>query len=257
MKRHVTLFPLLLVLAFASIIAGCDKKTDDTQYDKPSDFFQLEIGKYIIYRLDSLTFANYGLDEVIRSYQAKDIIEGTSTDLLGRPAWRVQRYLRPLNSTNEADWKAHLAYEIIKDKSTVEFNENNLRFIKLQTPVTIGRGFIGNGYLPDEPYSQYDISITENMKSWESTYDDMGEVEINGKKYENAVTVIQINDSSDVPIVNKQLPASKTVWIEQYAKNIGLIYRDVAIWEYQPPLTGSPDGKKIGFGIRLSILDHN
>ncbi|MDF2189466.1 hypothetical protein [Paraflavitalea sp. CAU 1676] len=257
MKRHVTLFSLIVLLALLVVVAGCDKKTDDTQYTTPSDYFRLEMGKYIIYRLDSLTFANYGVDDLVTSYQAKDIVEGIGSDLLGRPTWRVQRYLRPFSSTNEADWKASVAYEVIKDKSTIEINENNLRFIKLQTPIAEGRGFMGNGYLPDEPYNQYDISITENMQSWESSYEEFGPAEINGKTYDNTITITQVNDSSDVPIVSKQLPASKTVWVEKYAKDIGLIYRDVAIWEYQPPLSGSTEGKKIGFGIRLSIISHN
>ncbi len=256
MKRRATLLKSFTCLALVAIMIGCEKENDDTQYDKPTDYLQLEIGKYIIYRLDSLKFANFGLDEVIASYQAKEIVEGTGTDQLGRPSWRVQRYLRGLNSTSEADWRESVAYEVIKGDNTIEVNESNLRTIKLQGPVKEGRSWLGNGYLPDEPYSEYEFSVTESMEFWDYTYEEFGAADINGKAYDNTITVTQINDSSDVPVIDIQRPGSKTVWIEKYAKDIGLIYREVAIWEYQPPAT-DPNGKKIGFGFRLSILDHN
>lgn len=256
MKRRVTLLHCFVCLALLATIIGCEKEKDDTQYDKPTDYLQLAIGKYIIYRLDSLQFANFGLDEVISSYQAKEVVEGTGTDQLGRPSWRIQRYLRDLNSTNEADWRETVAYEVTEGDNTIEVNENNLRTIKLQGPVKEGRSWLGNGYLPDEPYSQFEFSVTESMEFWDYTYEEFGAAEINGKAYDNTITVTQINDSSDVPVIDIQRPGSKTVWIEKYAKDIGLIYREVAIWEYQPPAT-DPNGKKIGFGFRLSILDHN
>lgn len=257
MKKRFTLLQWFSCLALLAILIGCEKKTDDTQYDQPTDYLQLEIGKYITYRLDSTRFANFGLDEVIASYQAKDVVEGTYTDALNRPTWRIQRYLRDINSTNEADWQANIAYEVIKGENTIEVNENNLRFIKLQGPVKEGHSWMGNGYLPDEPYSQYEFSITEGMEFWEYTYEEFGVTEMNGKTYDNTITVTQINDSTDIPVIDPYRPGSKTVWIEKYAKNIGLIYRDVAIWEYQPPVGSEPQGKKVGFGIRLSILDHN
>lgn len=257
MKRRFTLLLCFSLLALLVVISSCEKETDNTENDQPTDYFQLEIGKYIIYRLDSLRFTNFGLDEVTNSYQAKEIVEGTTTDLLGRPGWRIQRYLRPLNSTNENDWRASLSYELIKGDNTLEVSEGNLRFVKLQGPIKEGRSWLGNGYLPDEPYSQYEFSVTESMEFWDYSCESFGATEeLNGKTYDNTITITQINDSSDVPVIDINQPGSKTVWVEKYAKNIGLIYRDVALWEYQPPVGADP-GKKVGFGVRLSILDHN
>lgn len=256
MKRSATLLSLCSLLALFIALNGCEKEKDDTQYEVPTDYMQLEIGKYIIYRLDSLKFANFGVDEVTTSYQAKEIVEGTGTDMLGRPSWRIQRYLRSLNSTNEADWKESVAYEVIKGDNIIEVYEGNLRFVKLQAPVKEGRSFIGNNYLPLDPYNQFEFTVTQNMEFWDYKYEEFGAADLNGKAYDNTITVNQINDSSDVPVIDVQRPGSKTVWIEKYAKNIGLIYRDVALWEYQPPV-GSEPGKKIGFGLRMSILDHN
>jgi hypothetical protein len=39
-------------------------------------------------------------------------------------------------------------------------------------------------------------------------------------------------------------------------KGVGLIYREFLHWEYQGGETGVP-GYFVGYGIKLSILDHN
>jgi hypothetical protein len=40
--------------------------------------------------------------------------------------------------------------------------------------------------------------------------------------------------------------------VEKYAKNIGLVYKELTMWDYQPNT-----GAKTGFGIRLRMIDHN
>jgi hypothetical protein len=65
-------------------------------------------------------------------------------------------------------------------------------------------------------------------------------------------------DSTNVPITSPTVFASITYWSETYAKHIGLVYRRTEMWEYQPPTPdGSQQGYKIGFGLTLSIVDHN
>lgn len=257
MKRSVgVLFTLLCLLTFT--IPGC-KKTDDGPYYAPADYFRAETGKYIIYQLDSTRFANYGQDKVVTSYQAKDVVENISTDLLGRPAYLIQRYLRGINSTSESDWHENIAYLITIDSSntTLEVLENNLRYVKLQGPLRSGHTWLGNGYLPDDPFSVYEFSAAVNIPYWNYSIDESYEtLDILGKTYDNVVTVTQIDDSSNVPILNKQMIAQKMKWTEQYAKNIGLISKEVILWEYQPEVNNA-DGYTTGFGIKLTILDHN
>jgi hypothetical protein len=79
---------------------------------------------------------------------------------------------------------------------------------------------------------------------------------INNQSYDSTITITQINDSSNVPVINPSVIGQKMRWIEKYAKNVGLVYKDVLIWEYQPP-TGNLDPYRTGFGLRLTILDHN
>jgi len=256
MKRRFRPLPWIACLLLLAAM-GCEKETDNTVYDKPADYFALQVGKYIHYRVDSTRFFQFGQLEQVFSYQAKEVVEGTTTDLLGRQAWRVVRYMRPLNSTNDLDWTPNITYEIIPGDNYVEVLEDNNRFVKLTGPVKEGHNWIGNGYLPYEPFPKYDFTAAMDIHDWDYTLEDVGATtSINNQPYDSTITITQVNDSSNVPVTNPVKPGSKTVWIEKYAKNIGLIYKDVLIFEYQPP-TGTADPYRAGFGIRLSILDHN
>jgi hypothetical protein len=128
--------------------------------------------------------------------------------------------------------------------------------------VTEGTSWNGNNYLPYAPYQDvFQFSYQINTKwlppTWNYTYSKVNKpFTIGNKTYDSTVTVQQVNDSSNVPIVIDTLFASRTYWTETYAKNIGLIFRQTIMWEYQPAVNGNL-GYKIGFGIKLSIIGHN
>jgi hypothetical protein len=226
-------------------------------YTKPADLFPSQIGKYIIYRLDSTSIANFGQDEIVTSYQAKDVVEGTSTDLLGRPCLRVVRYLRDVNSNNDQDWVTNIVYDVTPGDNYVEVYENNLRFLKIQGPVKEGRSWIGNGFLPEYPFPKYDFTAALSMKSWEYVCENVDATEdINGTTYDSTVTITQINDSTNFPVENPFKTGQKLRWIEKYAKNIGLIYKEAIVMEYQPQTT-TEDAYTTGFGLKLTIISHN
>jgi hypothetical protein len=44
--------------------------------------------------------------------------------------------------------------------------------------------------------------------------------------------------------------------IERYAKNIGLVYKELLMWEFQAT-PGGQGGSLTGFGVKLTMIDHN
>lgn len=256
MKKSIIAVMLTGVLVYAISVSGCNKKDEDAG-DQVTDYMNLQVGKYVIYRLDSLTFIDRGQKDTIASYQAKDVVEGAITDNLGRPGWRIVRYLRDVNSTDEGDWDATLAYQVTPTRGTLEVIETNLRYLKLIYPVKEGVTWKGNPYLPDNPYFDlYPFSNDEDIQTWDYTYQDAGaSVTLGNKNYDTTITVLQAADSTNLPI-QAGIPASKTLWIEKYARNIGLIYKEVEMWEYQPA-TSTQSAYRQGFGIKMTILDHN
>jgi DNA modification methylase len=50
-----------------------------------------------------------------------------------------------------------------------------------------------------------------------------------------------------------ELPFGSTTYsIEKYANGIGLVYKEMIMWDYQPS-----SASKTGFGIKLTMIDHN
>lgn len=256
MKKKYLYF--LLALSIAVILESCKKQTDTIASSPLIAYMPMEPGKYIHYRLDSTRYVDFGQRDTLVSYDARDVIDAAITDNEGRTSYRVIRYLRDIASTDTADYAPAMTYMVTPTRNAVEVVEENLRFQKLKLPVTEGYDWHGNTYLPTTPYyAVYQFSNDEDIDLWDYTYQNVDQsAEVNGTVYDSTVTVLQIADSSNVPIEFPDGLAYKNYWLEQYAKNIGLIYKEVAMWEYQPPNSGKP-GFISGFGIRLSIIDHN
>lgn len=256
MKRG-TIWLILLASPLLLLLPGCDKK-DAFKSDDLTAYWNLQPGKFVRYRLDSLLFINFGQKDTIVTYQAKDVVDAPFTDENGRKGWRVIRYLRDFNSTSESDWKANIAYQVITERNTIEVQEDNLRFRKLSLPITEGYTWLGNSLLPIHPYqARYQFSNDGDIASWDYTYQDVGlSAQVGTQNYENTITVWQAGDSVNVPVTVPRAIGYRDHWVEQYAKDIGLIYKEVVMWEYQPA-NGSSPSYRSGFGIKMEIIDHN
>jgi hypothetical protein len=254
MRLSITSITVCAILTSFLLTTGCDKKEDPVT-EPLTNYLDLTVGKSIRYRLDSTVFINFDQQDTVISYQAKDSIEGTFTDIFNRPGFRVQRYHRGLNSTNENDWAQSTTYFIIPDAQTVEFIESGLRFVKLNLPVWEGHSWWGNGFLPTDAFSQYEFSNDIGIQTWDYTYQDVGApLTINNQTFDNTITVLQVDDEDNVD--DPTVIGFKNYWVEKYAKGIGLVYKEVIMWERQPP-TSTTVGSLHGFGIKLSIISHN
>ncbi len=249
---------IYLLAGVCIVLLACKKQTGQVESAALQEYYPLQTGKYIRYRLDSTRFIHFGQRDTVVSYDAKDIVEEETTDSQGQPAFRVVRYLRDLASTNESDYTPALTYLVSPKRESIEINENNLRFRKLQLPVTNGFNWKGNRQLPSAPfYELYGFSNDEDISFWEYSYQEVDQPAIMGDHaFPHTVTVLQVADSSNVPIEFPDGHAYRNYWVEQYAKEIGLIYKEIVMWEYQPPHSGNP-GFRSGFGLRMTITGHN
>src|SRR4249919_2975293 len=100
MNRNPKRFLFASMLILLSVMA-C-KKTYQYPSDPLSAYVPQQVGKYITYRMDSLIFVNFGTQDTILKYLAKDAIDDSITDNLGRPSWRVVRYIS--DTTGTAPW---------------------------------------------------------------------------------------------------------------------------------------------------------
>ncbi len=241
---------LICFAFFILSLASCKKENENFVTASVSDYFPLQVGKYITYDLDSTIFTNFGQTLTVRHYQAQYRVDGQITDNLDRPGYTISRYLRQ-DSTQ--DWAIDNVFTVFPTGNSVEYIQDNLRFLKLMAPITEGFSWKGNSYLANDPYRSYVFANPAFMEDWNYTYQDVNTpLAIGAKNFENTITVFEVSDSTGDPNISGTDYAEKTYSIEKYAKNVGLIYKDFIHWEYQ-----GNDNTYKGFGEKLSIIDYN
>jgi hypothetical protein len=213
----------LIFLASGMLLFFSCKRTEEFQTDHLSDYtIPLQVGKYITYRLDSTVYTAFGTNAEIHSYQEKHVVDAQLPDGLGRPSYRIFRYLRDI-SDSTGPWKPAGTYWITVMNNTVELTENNLRFVKLALPFKKDFSWKGNHYLPSDPYSSlftFTNDKLETLADWDYTYTETkGSMIINGKTFNNVLTdsIIDENTAPDtVQVVNN------TASIRANVKNVYL-----------------------------------
>jgi hypothetical protein len=241
---------------------SCNEKEEFTT-EKISEYMPVVTGKYITYRLDSMVFTNFGRNTEIHKYQVKHVVDAQISDNLGRPGYRVYRYIR--DSVNAQSWTPAQpwvnagTYFITPITDQIELIEDNLRFIKLHMPIKDGFSWKGNRYLPADAYgSDYPFGNDDSMEDWDFYYDgNASSFSYRNINYSDVISVEEIDDAFNVPITVPTAYASRSRAVEKYSKNIGLIYREYELWEYQPNTGGQGGPFKTGFGITMWMIDHN
>lgn len=237
----------LLLLA----ISSCEK-SEELQGTPISDYAPLLVGKYITYQLDSTIYTDFGVTREVHSYEVKYEVDEEITDALNETAFRVVRYIRNVGGTA---WTPDATFMAKNTGQSLEFVENNLRFIKLRLPFSNGFSWKGNSYFDTQ--SQY--SDLNYMDDWDYQYEAVGEpATVGGLTFQNTVTVNQRDEIIGDPN-EPQFYSEVNYSLEKYAKDIGLIYKEFYHDEYQPPTTIGGSGYHVdgSYGIKLTVIDYN
>lgn len=244
MKRYFCLLLLTIIL-----LNACTKVNEIYTTASLNDYYPLQVGKYITYNLDSTVYIRFGARDTVIHYQVKDSIDAKITDNLGRPSYRIIRYIR--KDASQA-WSPNNTFMATPTATTIEFVENNLRFIKLVLPIKQDYTWKGNGYLTIDPYPSYGFS-SAFMDDWDYTYQVLNlPLTIGNYNLPSTLTVLERDETLGDPKAPGTLYAEKTYSIEKYAKNIGLVYKEFLHWEYQGNIAAYK-----GFGVKLTMIDHN
>jgi hypothetical protein len=199
--------------------------------------------------MDSLKYVNVGSQDTLISYHAKEVVEDSITDNQGRPSYRVVRYLN--DTTESSGWTASIAYMVTPLQGSIEVTENNLRYIKLVTPVQDGRYWLGNAYID----TKSDNSPVPYMDGWNYTYANTGQpFDVLAGTIPETVTV---NEADEVTGLGDGSYTQTVFSAEIYGKNIGCIYKRFLYSVYQSPNVEYPSGVTIGYGLTFNMVSHN
>ncbi|HEX8357777.1 MAG TPA: hypothetical protein VF610_10205 [Segetibacter sp.] len=250
MKKPLAAFAIAVLTI--GILHSCSKQTEVLNTNTLNDYFPLQVGKSYLYRLDSTVLASFGRALVVRSYQAKDSIESTFTDNQGRLSYRIFRLIR--DTAGLQPWKFSATFVATPTDQTIEYVDNNLRFLKLHAPVTEGYVWKAHSFI-DTKSINTEVGF---LDEWEYEYQNVGQpFQVLNKSFDSTITVFQQDETTpDEPFTPSIPYQQRNYSVEVYAKGTGLIYKEFLHWTWQstPPPSKYEDGS---YGIKLRLISHN
>lgn len=244
------------VLALTTALTSCKKESEDLSgLSTGEGYYPLEIGKYVLYNVDSTYWDDFLKTEIVYTSQVRYQTADTFTNAAGELSYKIDVFQRKQTTDS---FELREVFYVTKTNNSIEVNQKNITFIKLIFPVTDGKAWDGNAKVPilDQTYTkEYDNA------NWIYIYNKADQPFDPGNNfYEHTVTVNQIDDQLNDPDVDPSAYAYKNYSQEVYALNVGLIYRDRIYWEFQPK---SPDGQsggsgyRKGYGVRMRAIENN
>ncbi len=228
------------VLASLIIFVACKKSVEEYPAPPLSDYYPLTVGKYISYSLDSTVYyGNFGTSASVKSYQVKLVVDAQITDNLGRPAYRIIRYIRPAPT---AAWAPDNTFMAVNTGTSIEFIENNLRFLKLKAPIQQDYTWKGNSFINTNSQTPY----LKFYDDWDYSYDSLYmPVKLGAITVDSTIKVAEIDDQTAI---------DRTFSEAKYAKGIGLVYRNFLYWN-----RGNANGtySDASYGVTMKMIDHN
>lgn len=230
----------LSLFLFAALTSLLSCKKDTEVIDPGYAYFPDATGQYVIYEGDSIQY-NDDLESPHDTFRfmVKEVIESVFYDNEGRPTLRIERYYKMENDTipySAMQWKLSDVWSANRTATSAERVEEDQRYVKLIFPLAEGKKWNGNAY--------------NTQGAWEYEYSSVHEGgTVNGKTFDSIATVLQRDESNLVERVFAQ---------EKYAKNVGLIYKELLQIKKQPRDTADlpPYEDTTGVWYRLKVVEY-
>lgn len=172
-------------------------------------YFPLDTGRWQMYNVTEIVIDKKVDRYDTLDYQLKVIMHSEYTDTEGKTAMRMERYWRTADSLAweiKDVWSARLA-----DKEASMYEEN-IRYVKIRLPVELYKSWDGNIYntLDESKYMITAIDVPASVDSLQ---------------LDSTMTILHIDDES---LIHKEYA------YEQYARDVGLVYKEDINLESQP-----------------------
>lgn len=215
---------LLLFCWFALISCG---ESETTPADLSLDYFPLETGRYIIYDVTEQRFS-LTARPATSTFQLKETVGTRYTDVLGQPAFRLQRFRR---ANAQANWQTDSLWTTRTNSRAAIRTENGADFVRLTFPAIERSRWNGNelNRFGEDSYE---------LRSVNKPYS------IGIQAFAETATVLQQNDSMLV---------SQDKRVEVYARQIGLVYKETVQLQFCSSTPTCVGKAQIDFGVRRYI----
>ena len=230
MRKIENIFLGCLVLLLGFFSCKKDKEVEPT-VDLGYNYYPDEVGRYVIYEVDSIYQDDPLLWRDTTRYILKEVIASTFVDNSGRTTLRLERFYKMYVDTIPYDsiaWVGPRVWYANRTSSTLERVEENNRYLRLVFPAKEGEIWNGNVY------------NTLGEKEYEITSTDQPET-INGLAFDSVVTVKQFEQ---INFIERRYEE------EKFARNVGLIYK------VRDSLYDGGTNDTVGYTFRQKIISY-
>ena len=225
MKNAAVIFFVFAVAAF-----GCSKKNVPAAEIYGFDYYPTTQNKFVVYDIDSVIYTEIPKDTVSYRYRVKEKVADSFSDNEGKPAIRMERYIKKFDAAKPYDsiaWTIKEVWMVTANQKSIQVLEGNVRFTKLIFPVQEKAMWNGN------------VSNTLGDASYTYDYIDRQET-IGDKSLENVLLVKQKEFRTLISYESAS---------EKYAKGIGLVYREITNILSNNIVPGTPVENRIESGM--------
>ncbi len=194
--RNFTLFILCVTICCFS----CKKDSEEvTPADIGHGYAALELGKYVVYDVDSIVYDDFTNSIDTFSFQIKELVAESYTDLEGEEAFKINRYKK----TDTTSWELKDVWNAKLIRTNYQKVEENVRFVKLIFPV--------------RENATWNSNSMNHLALFDNNYESVDVAESIGGF--NLLLVLTVAQLEEINLIEQRL------FQEKYASGIGLVYK--------------------------------
>ena len=205
-KNNNNLLPLLLFVGMFFCAPSCKKDTGTTP-DVGYSYFPNTVGRYVVYDVDSVVYDDFLQDTLYYKFRIKEKAESVYADNSGRPTIRLERYRKMYDANKSYDsipWTLKDIWAENRTATAAEKVEENIRYVKLIFPVEKGATWNGNSF--------------NTFSEWKYKYTTVDKPAVYGNLNFDSTVFVTQTDYQDL--------IQKKYYVEVYARNVGMIYKE-------------------------------
>lgn len=228
------------------VIYGCTEESiPATNPDLEAEYYPLSVDRTWIYSTDSIVYnKQFGTVDTLRGFIKEQIIS-SDIDTEGDEVYIIDRSFRRSDTLDWIDTGTYTA--TISDKEAIR-TEENLRFVSIVLPPKENQNWEATKYFDENIFVNINGEQIQVYRNWSSKLDSINsQLTVNGITYENVLSITHADSESTI---------EKRYTKELYAKDIGLIYKEMLIIDSQI-MNGQPieDRAEKGFILKQTLIE--
>lgn len=254
MQSPVGKFTFLVILAvwFCALFVTCEKGKEPIPPDSGKEYLPLSVGKFVEYRVDSIIYDP--IPQGIRVDTSSSYVREEQIELLENGQGETQVVIeRSTRHSPDSAWIVTDHWQLTRNDDFAVRTEENLPFVILDFPIRSDKSWAGITFLNPNFSTEIAGERVEVFKGWMSQVISMAIPEIIG--------AFQFDDITTISHARHENLLELRMVTEKYARNIGLVFRELKILDTQciQPCSGQSWEQKAerGFILRQAITDYN